>query len=40
VRQTRQIDVLYRAWCSQRHDAAALRALHAAIGDYLAGVGL
>lgn len=35
LRQTRQIDVLYRAWSRRRGDVEALRELHQAIGDYL-----
>jgi hypothetical protein len=35
VRQTRQVDVLYRAWSRSRGDVEALRALHAAIGELL-----
>jgi hypothetical protein len=37
VRQTRQIDVLYRAWSRRRGDAEALRELHGAIGAGLDG---
>lgn len=36
LRQTRQVDVLRRAWSRHRSDAEARRALHAAIGDLLA----
>jgi hypothetical protein len=35
VRQTWQIDVLYRAWTRRRDDVEALRELHGAIGAYL-----
>ena len=37
ARQTRQIDVLYRAWSRRRGDVEALRELHAAIGQHLEG---
>ena len=35
LRQTRQIDVQYRAWSRRRGDVEALRELHAAIGQHL-----
>lgn len=35
LRQTRQIDVLYRAWSRRHGDVEALRELHAAISSYL-----
>lgn len=35
AQQTRQIDVLYRAWSRRRNDVEALRALHAAIEEQL-----
>jgi hypothetical protein len=35
LRETRQIDLLYRAWNRRREDVQALRQLHIAIGAYL-----